>query len=73
MYDMSELNFFFLWYAGHKLIQRGFFRRHLDLGSMVLFLMYKQRKYLKTGVEQKCFNLFMAKGKKDNLTGEVSF
>ena len=50
MYDMSELNFFFLWYAGHKLIQRGFFRRHLDLGSMVLFLMYKQRKYLKTGV-----------------------
>ena len=48
MYD--KLNFFFLWYAGHKLIQRGFFRRYLDLGSMVLFLIYKERKYLKTGV-----------------------
>ena len=48
--DMGEKNFFFLWYAGHKLTQRGFFRRHLDLGSMVLFLIYKQRKYLKTGV-----------------------
>ena len=50
MYDMSKLKFFFLWYAGHKLIQRGFFRRYLDLGSMVLFLIYKERKYLKTGV-----------------------
>ena len=70
---MSERNFFFLLYAGHKLIQRGFFRRHLDLGSMVLFVIYKQRKYLKTGVSQKGFNLFMAKGKKDKITGEVSF
>ena len=47
---MTCLREFFLSYAGHKLVQRGFFRRHLDLGSMVLFLIYKQRKYLKTGV-----------------------
>ena len=45
-----ERNFFLLWYAGHKLIQRGIFRRHLDIGSMVLFVIYKQRKYLKTEV-----------------------
>ena len=48
MYDTSGE--FFSSYAGHKLIQRGFFRRHLDLGSMELFLIYKQKKYLKTGV-----------------------
>ena len=47
---MTRLREFFSSYAGHKLIQRGFFRRHLDLGSMVLLLIYKQKKYLKTGV-----------------------
>ena len=42
--------FFLLMVCRSQINSERFFRRHLDLGSMVLFLIYKQRKYLKTGV-----------------------
>ena len=49
MYDTSERIFFIL--CRSQINSERFFQKaYLDLGSMELFLIYKQKKYLKTGV-----------------------